>query len=132
MSGSPEAYGRDHLMVIAAVRYCLGRSTYIVGDCADWLIPLWPSLPENVRKVLQRDIEQQFTRDDVARADGWEHKPLGADMDRREWERVRALWSEGASLCACFPGACRSQAVNGLTPSGQRCRAVTPAKGASS
>jgi len=44
---------------------------------------------------------------------------------------IRRL-SPPAPLCACFPGACRSQAVNGLTPSGQRCRAVTPAKGASS
>lgn len=31
-------WGRDDLMASAAVRYCLGRSTYIVGDRADWLI----------------------------------------------------------------------------------------------
>ena len=131
---APPPYGRDHLMVIAAVRYCLGRSTYIVGDCVNWLIPLWPSLPENVHSVLRRDIEQQFERDDVARADGWDHKPLGHDMDRREWQRVRALWSEATPACACFPGTCRGgQVVNGLTPGGQRCKAVTPAKtGASS
>lgn len=30
--------GHDHLMVIAATRYCLGRMSYIVSDCADWLI----------------------------------------------------------------------------------------------
>lgn len=46
---------------------------------------------------------------------------------------IRRL-SPPVPLCACFPGACRGgQVVNGLTPSGQRCRAVTPAKtGASS
>lgn len=46
---------------------------------------------------------------------------------------IRRL-SPPAPLCACFPGACRGgQVVNSLTPSGQRCRAVTPAlKGASS
>lgn len=30
--------GHDHLMVIAATRYCLGRMTYIVSDCADGVI----------------------------------------------------------------------------------------------
>lgn len=30
--------GRHNLMITAAVNYCLGRSTYITGDCADWLI----------------------------------------------------------------------------------------------
>ena len=35
-------YGRADLMAIAAVRYCLGRMSYIVGDCADWLIAEWP------------------------------------------------------------------------------------------
>ena len=38
-------YGRDGLMAIAAFRYCLGRQTYIVGDCAEWLCEQWPSLP---------------------------------------------------------------------------------------
>lgn len=94
-STDPDAvYGRGHLMVVAAVRYCLGRRTYIVADCADWIIPLWPSLPKQVQSVIERDVEVQFARDDIARVDGWEHKPLGMDMDRREWERVRELWKK--------------------------------------
>lgn len=88
-------WGRDGLMVIAAVRYCLGRSTYIVGDCADWMLRNWSAWPENVRSVLERDIEAEFRRDDEARARGDDHKPLGMDMDRREWERVRSMWKKG-------------------------------------
>lgn len=83
----------DHLMVIAAFRYCLGRMTYIVGDCASWLIKIWPYLSKETQNIIKRDLEEAFTRDDEARADGHEYKPLGADCDRFQWERVRKLWS---------------------------------------
>lgn len=81
-------YGRDGLMAIAAFRYCLGRRTYIVGDCADWLCEQWPSLPRNVQSGIERDLRKEFARDDEARAAGHEFKPLGHDCDRREWQRV--------------------------------------------
>lgn len=85
--------GHDHLMVIAAFRYCLGRSTYIVGECAAWIIKTWPLLNEQTRTIIQRELEEQFELDDHARAKQREFKPLGWDCDRREWERVRKLWS---------------------------------------
>ena len=87
-------YGRDELMVIAAVRYCLGRMSYIVGDCADWLIIVWPELQESTRKTIQRDVEAEFTKDDYARLERLEHMPLGMDQDRAQWERVRRLWKQ--------------------------------------
>jgi hypothetical protein len=85
-------YGRDDLMAIAAVRYCLGRMTYIVSDCADWLIGSWPDLKPSAQKIIQRDVEETFQRDDEYRATGGEHRPLGMDCDRDQWERVRRLW----------------------------------------
>lgn len=88
------AWGRGDLMAIAAVRYCLGRQTYIVGDCADWLIAVWTRLSESARKTIQRDVAAEFARDDEARERNAAHKPLGADFDRADWERVRALWKE--------------------------------------
>lgn len=84
--------GHDHLMVIAATRYCLGRKTTIVGECASWLIKTWPLLEQKTQSILQRDIEEAFARDDNDRAAGREHKALGHDCDRKEWERVRTLW----------------------------------------
>lgn len=86
-------YGRADLMATAAVRYCLGRMSYIVGDCADWLIAEWQSIEEGARRTIQRDVEEAFTRDDEARERGDEYKPLGMDCDRASWERVRELWS---------------------------------------
>ena len=85
--------GHDHLMVIAATRYCLGRMSYIVSDCADWLIKTWPLLDKSTKTIIKRDIDEEFKRDDEARADGRPYKPLGMDCDRQQWEKVRALWS---------------------------------------
>ena len=85
-------YGRDDLMAVCAFRYCLGRMTYIVSDCADWLIEQWPTMPENVKAIIKRDLEAEFKRDDEHRAQGFEHKALGHDCDRAQWERVRRLW----------------------------------------
>ena len=85
-------YGRDHLMVVAAVRYCIGRMTYIVGDCADWIIANWNEWPQNTQESIKRDLEEAFARDDEDRESGRDCKSLGHDCDRAEWSRVRKLW----------------------------------------
>ena len=83
----------DHNAAIWATRYCLGRMTYAVGQCVEWLIHVWPNLREDVREIIKRDIEEAFAEDDRARAGApGGCKRLGMDMDRREWERVRRLW----------------------------------------
>lgn len=80
-------------MALAAVRYCMGRRTYITSDCADWLIEAWPHIPEGTRRIIQRDLEREIKEDDEARQSGDSHKPLGDDCDRASWLRVRQLWS---------------------------------------
>ena len=92
MTDSTPDYGRSNLMVTSAVRYCLGRRTYIVGDCVDWLLRIWPTLDVATRRLIEMDIEAEFDADDRARANGAAYKPLGMDMDRQQWERVRKLW----------------------------------------
>lgn len=87
-------FGRNDLMAVAAFRYCLGRKTYIVGECADWLIEQWPNFSDNAKAIIKRDLEDTFLSDDETRAAGVDtfFKPLGMDCDRAQWERVRALW----------------------------------------
>lgn len=87
-------FGRNDLMAVAAFRYCLGRRTYIVGDCAEWLIEQWPNISDNAKAIIKRDLEYAFLSDDETRATGVDtfFKPLGMDCDREQWERVRALW----------------------------------------
>lgn len=43
------------LMVMAAHRYCLGRRSYIVKACLDWLRKWWKEFDENTRAVIVRD-----------------------------------------------------------------------------
>lgn len=92
MSGNTEPWGENGEMAVCAVRYCIGRMTYIVGDCRRWLEAAWPELPRPARYCIERDVEEAFTKDDEARANGRDRKPLGLDCDRAEWERVRKLW----------------------------------------
>lgn len=43
------------LMVMAAHRYCLGRQTYIVGACTEWLRANWDVFEPNTKRVMLRD-----------------------------------------------------------------------------
>ena len=43
------------LMVMAAHRYCLGRRSYIVGACIEWLRTWWPSFDDGTRSVIVGD-----------------------------------------------------------------------------
>ncbi|KQP02509.1 hypothetical protein [Pseudorhodoferax sp. Leaf265] len=83
----------EGLLAVAAFRYSCGRMTYMPDVCAGWLIRHWHEFPQRVRTIVQRDLEEEFKRDDEARAEGREYKPLGHDCDRKTWERVRALWA---------------------------------------
>ena len=94
------------MMRLCAVRYCLGRRTYVTWECANWLISTWAQIPERAKAIIKRDIEEEFARDDRIRAmfpKGGAgslnaqptYYPLGDDCDRKEWERVRKLWVEG-------------------------------------
>jgi hypothetical protein len=81
-------HGRDGLMITSAIRYCLGRRTYIVSDCCDWIVANWNDWPDNVKAIIRRDIEEAFTRDRL-----WQGESLlGDDRDKRAWEKVKALW----------------------------------------
>lgn len=92
MALSQTLYGRDESMAVYAVRYCLGRQTYAVGECVEWLLHVWPALAERTQQQIRRDIEREFERDEADRKAGRSPCALGAPMDRQEWERVRALW----------------------------------------
>jgi hypothetical protein len=86
-------------MIIGAVRYAMGRMTYVVRETCEWLTDNWARLPESVTSVIERDLEDEFRRDDRARKYlsgdptlGQHVYPLGWDCDRLEWERVRSVY----------------------------------------
>jgi hypothetical protein len=93
-------WGPGQFAVVATFRYCLGRQTYIVQECADWLLLHWSVIEQPVRSLIQRELERAFEQDDKARAgDAQGYKPPGWDCDREQWARVRSLWAN-ASLTA--------------------------------
>ena len=63
-----EDYGDRDMMAICAFRYCLGRRTYVVSECAAWLIRVWDKLDAKARAVIERDLLEEIKRDDDARA----------------------------------------------------------------
>ena len=79
---------------LGATRYYLGRMTYAVSNYCDLLRREWPNLPEQTRNLIQRDVEEEFVRDDNDRAEGRQYTALGHDCDRAEWEKVRRLWTK--------------------------------------
>lgn len=78
---SPLAGLNGQLMVTAAHRYCLGRQSYIVSSCIEWLREWWPSFTPNTKNVILRDTIESL-QDGTA----------GADMDIRGWTQF-ADWA---------------------------------------
>jgi hypothetical protein len=87
-------WGFNDLMVIAAFRYCLGRSTYIVGTCVDWLTEHWPNFSVDTQQLIKKELEEAFKSDNEDREKARNLKTLGWDCDRNDWERVRQMWMD--------------------------------------
>ncbi len=64
-------------MVTAAHRYCLGRRSYMVSDCVDWLIYHWHEFDEHARLRVINETKEALEK-------GW----AGDDCDIKEWKRL--------------------------------------------
>lgn len=64
-------------MVLWAFRYCLGRRSYAVGDCADYLIAYWKYIDGVTQKLIRHEIEEAL-----------ENGNFGMDVDGRTWKNV--------------------------------------------
>lgn len=78
-------------MIHQATRYLLGRVTYAVGEHCEWLIKNWKQLPASEQSLIKKAVEEAFARDEMHPNE--EHGPLGMDVDKKDWESVRALWT---------------------------------------
>ena len=87
------------ILVIGSFRYHLGRMTYAVSEFVSLLEKLWPELDQNTRNVITRDLESAFEKErhliEIYK-DNTEKKnsPLGMEMDRIEWLKVRKLYNK--------------------------------------
>jgi len=64
-------------MIFYAFRYCLGRMTYAVGTCVDYILNHWDELSVKTKTRIVQEIETAL-RDHTA----------GMDMDRDQWQRI--------------------------------------------
>ncbi|TXH09310.1 MAG: hypothetical protein E6R04_08650 [Spirochaetes bacterium] len=67
----------DDTMMISAVRYALGRMSYIVSWTVDETIRVWDGMSKNSREVIERDVRR-------AKADG----VVGMPIDGEQWDRL--------------------------------------------
>ena len=72
------------IMVTSALRYALGRMTYVPGAVQDWIKTHWDSLDSNTRFVIVRDVFDYLF--DNFRTGGKMHAPFNG-YDIKEWER---------------------------------------------
>lgn len=70
------------LMLNSAVRYALGRRTYIVSATCRYVTPLISKLSDRTILVMHRDIVEQ------------EKLGYGDDCDRKDWMRLKKLLAD--------------------------------------
>lgn len=52
----------DQWMLVSAVRYALGRQTYITGQTVSEVLRLWPDLDQQIRELIIRDVREVHDR----------------------------------------------------------------------
>lgn len=79
----------DEDILISAVRYALGRATYIVYVTCVQVRDAWPALSDRTRNVIRRDIAEQITTAESA------GRTVGMSIDDAEWRDLIA-WIDAA------------------------------------
>ena len=70
------------IMVTCALRYALGRMTYVPGAVQDWIKTYWKDLDSNTKFVIVRDVFDHLYHEYKSK----EEQPFGG-YDLTEWER---------------------------------------------
>ena len=79
----------EEQMLISAVRYALGRQSYIVDDTCRFVASVKDKLSQNCIRIIVRDIEEDLEMYHRA------GMTLGMDFDERTWLNLRDLLKEG-------------------------------------
>jgi len=74
------------VMVTCALRYSLGRMTYVPGAVQDWIKTYWDDLDSNTKFVAVRDVFEYLYDNYRARNDS-QFLDAVSDYDAREWEK---------------------------------------------
>lgn len=55
-------WGFHNFMVTAAHRYSLGRRTYAVSLCVDWLMKYWDEIDHNSKRLIVSETREAIDR----------------------------------------------------------------------
>ena len=80
----------EEQILICAVRYALGRMSYIVGVVAEYVSVKQPGLSKECINIIIRDIEEELKRYHDA------GQTLGMECDERTWVRLLERLKGGA------------------------------------
>lgn len=80
----------EEQILICAVRYALGRRSYIVGVVADYVEAKKDELSEQCKAIIVRDIQEEY---DFYHRRGM---TLGDDCDERDWLNLAFSLKVGA------------------------------------
>lgn len=70
---------RFNQILVSAMRYALGRKSYVVGDTVNYIAPLLPYLQLLTLECMRKDIEEHAEMHD-----------LGMDCDARLWMQLHS------------------------------------------
>jgi hypothetical protein len=68
----------DELTLFCAVRYTLGRKTYIVSHIVDEVLKNWDKLSDGFKRQLIKEIKQYKK----------EHSNIGMECDEQTWQKI--------------------------------------------
>jgi hypothetical protein len=97
----PLAGTNGQLMVLAAHRYCLGRQSYIVGSCQEWLTAYWTQFETGTQQVIVRDTVEALMEGTAGssydvitwvRFGQWAFDQL--DDKSRSWVKNTTMWRQ--------------------------------------
>ena len=71
------------IMVTAALRYALGRHTYVPGAVIDWISLHWDSLNSNTKVVIVRDVFEHIYDENKPSS----YRTSMTDYDLSTWEK---------------------------------------------
>lgn len=80
-----QPWGHGDFVAISAMRYAMGRRSYIVSMTTEWIRLNWRDFDEEARRTMKRDLKEEIERTDRIPGN------LGMDFDEREWKNLYAF-----------------------------------------
>lgn len=77
--------GDQDFVAVSAVRYALGRRTYVVGETCAWLMRHWRGIDTRAQDIIVCDLDEALALDESG------DQKIGMECDRHEWKKLRAF-----------------------------------------